>query len=313
MDRIVHPTTVDIGGGRRGFRSKDTVAGVPGTVVTATHLNAEQEELLAVIEKSGLVPDNATFNQVAKAMRSQKMNFFTATGSVNALTITPDPAFGNLASLAGVPLRIYNGIATNTGPLTLNVNGLGAQPVIGFRGGAMAGGDWPNPSILEVIWNGSAFQSLTYLPSDALTMPFLGFSGDAVSQSFPVGAVTKVAAYTNIRNGLPGATYSAGVITIATTGEYLFGVNMDALFATGANYSWAVTVSRINVSELPILSIASMPATVSTASMPNTMAGSPTGMRSLVAGDRIAAFVGQNSAAAQPMSIALKCYFMGVL
>lgn len=36
MDRIDHPTAVDIGGGRRGFRSKDTVAGVPGTVATAT-------------------------------------------------------------------------------------------------------------------------------------------------------------------------------------------------------------------------------------------------------------------------------------
>ena len=30
MDRIVHATAVDIGGGKRGFRSKDTVAGVPG-------------------------------------------------------------------------------------------------------------------------------------------------------------------------------------------------------------------------------------------------------------------------------------------
>jgi hypothetical protein len=50
MDRISGADWVDIGGGRRGFRSEDGTTGVPGTEVTAGWLNAIQEELLGVIE-----------------------------------------------------------------------------------------------------------------------------------------------------------------------------------------------------------------------------------------------------------------------
>lgn len=69
MERINHSSAIDIGGGRRGFRSKDTVAGIPGTVATATHLNAVQEELMAVIEAAGFVEDGADLTLLLKALR----------------------------------------------------------------------------------------------------------------------------------------------------------------------------------------------------------------------------------------------------
>ena len=129
MDRIVHLTAVDIGGGRRGFRSKDTVAGLPGTVVTATHLNAEQEELMAVIEKSGLAGDGADLAQAAKAIRSHRMNYRQAAGTADALTITLDPAPASWSELINVPLFVRF-TAMNTGLATLAVTGLpGAQTI----------------------------------------------------------------------------------------------------------------------------------------------------------------------------------------
>jgi hypothetical protein len=69
MDRIIHSTAVDIGSGKRGFRSKDTVAGLPGTVVTAGHMNALQEEILAVIEAADIDPDPGDLTQLLQAIR----------------------------------------------------------------------------------------------------------------------------------------------------------------------------------------------------------------------------------------------------
>lgn len=68
MDRINGANTVDIGGGRRGFRDRNLLAGLSGTQVTAAHMNAVQEELLAVIEGAGLTPDEANLTQLRAAI-----------------------------------------------------------------------------------------------------------------------------------------------------------------------------------------------------------------------------------------------------
>jgi hypothetical protein len=140
MDRIVHPTAVDIGGGRRGFRSKDTIAGVPGTVVTATHLNAQQEEFLAVIEKSGLVPSGADLTQLAQAIRSGNLNFIeTVGGTANAITATMAPPL--TAIPAGMTIVIKPATSNTLQGPTLDIDGLGAKTIY-YRGGVT--GVYPN-------------------------------------------------------------------------------------------------------------------------------------------------------------------------
>jgi len=136
MDRIVHATAVDIGGGRRGFRSKDTVAGVPGTVVTATHLNATQEEIVRTIEKAGMVPSGADLEMLLKAVRSHAMNYRAASGTVNALTVTLDP----VPATHDVRFLIVTPATTNTGAATLN-DGAGALPIKNPLGADVAAGD----------------------------------------------------------------------------------------------------------------------------------------------------------------------------
>ena len=137
MDRIVHSTAVDIGGGRRGFRSKDTVAGQPGTVLTATHANAEQEELVGFIEATGQEPSGDHLNQLTIGVRSQALNYAIAAGSANALVVELDPVI--TAHIEGLPLRIKP-IHTNTGPATLN-EGAGARPIRRYDGTPLAGGE----------------------------------------------------------------------------------------------------------------------------------------------------------------------------
>lgn len=159
MDRIVHSTAVDIGGGKRGFRSKDTVAGVPGTVVTATHLNATQEEMVTMIEKAGIAPDPADLAQLVKAIRSQRLNYVpVVAGTANALSITLDPAPTDWAQLIGVPLRIIPS-ATNTAGAVLAVTGLpGNKQVVRLGGAGLVAGDLPQSAVIELVYDSVAMQ-----------------------------------------------------------------------------------------------------------------------------------------------------------
>lgn len=68
MDRINGANTVDIGGGRRGFRDRNLLAGLSGTQVTAEFLNALQEEVLGVIEGAGLTPAAENLTQLRTAI-----------------------------------------------------------------------------------------------------------------------------------------------------------------------------------------------------------------------------------------------------
>jgi len=70
MDRVNGTDWVDIGGGRRGFRSQNAAAGIPGTEVTDKILNDVQEEICAVIENSGFVLDPENQQQLWDALQS---------------------------------------------------------------------------------------------------------------------------------------------------------------------------------------------------------------------------------------------------
>ncbi|MGN6777561.1 hypothetical protein [Rhizobium sp.] len=78
MDRINGAGTIDIGGGRRGFRDENLVAGIEGTEVTALWLNAIQEELLAVIQDAGLAPSAEDWTLLLQALRKQSLKPMTA-------------------------------------------------------------------------------------------------------------------------------------------------------------------------------------------------------------------------------------------
>lgn len=69
MDRVNGLDWVDIGGGRRGFRSQNKLAGVSGTEVAASWLNNVQEEILKVIEASGQDPSAVDDAQLWKALQ----------------------------------------------------------------------------------------------------------------------------------------------------------------------------------------------------------------------------------------------------
>ena len=83
MDRVNGADFVDIGGGRRGFRSQNLGAGVSGTEVTDVWLNAVQENLMKVIEEAGLEPDADDWTLLWQALRrsSTRVSQSIITGS----------------------------------------------------------------------------------------------------------------------------------------------------------------------------------------------------------------------------------------
>lgn len=80
MDRTQAAGYVDIGGGKRGYRNRNAVGGIAGTVIDAADRNATQEELLAIIEAAGLTPSSTNLAQVLAACRK----LFGGPGSLGA-------------------------------------------------------------------------------------------------------------------------------------------------------------------------------------------------------------------------------------
>ena len=64
MDRTNHPTAP---GGH--FNDPDPGTGAPGTTIDAAHMNAVQDELIALIEGAGLAPDRTNLAQLLEAVQ----------------------------------------------------------------------------------------------------------------------------------------------------------------------------------------------------------------------------------------------------
>ena len=92
MDRVNGARTVDIGGGKRGFRSQNRAAGINGTEVTATFLNDVQENLAAVIEGAGLALAAGDWTLLRRAI-----------ARLAVLNVANVPVLGVLSSPPGAP------------------------------------------------------------------------------------------------------------------------------------------------------------------------------------------------------------------
>jgi hypothetical protein len=109
MDRINGAGTIDIGGGRRGFRSEDLPTGTEGTEVTDEWLNAVQENILKVIEEAGLALDVDNWSLLWQAIRFTQMadGYFSVTDRRN--DPPGAPAVGDRYIVGEVPTGAWVG------------------------------------------------------------------------------------------------------------------------------------------------------------------------------------------------------------
>ncbi|MBY5763645.1 hypothetical protein HFO06_11150 [Rhizobium leguminosarum] len=137
------------------YVDRDVPGAVVGSKIPAKFPNWTMREIVDVITKSGITPDDVL--QLAAAIRSQKMNYFVPGGTANALTITMAPVPVSYTELIGVPIRLKISTA-NTGAMTLNVNGLGNKAITGKAAAALASGDAAVGDIVAVMYDGTQFQ-----------------------------------------------------------------------------------------------------------------------------------------------------------
>ena len=180
MYRISGVDTIDLGGGKQGFRDKNVNSGQPGTEVSAQWLNDIQEEICRLIENEQIPLDVSNRDQLSQAVRyliqQSQPSFAIASGSANTLEVTLIPA--PQAYTVGMPLRLIAS-APNTGPVTVNVNGLGRKPVLNCTGLPLDAGALPAGVPIQMIYSGSAFvlTGLTTIASN-------GFSAFVVAGSY---------------------------------------------------------------------------------------------------------------------------------
>jgi hypothetical protein len=95
-------------------------------------------------------------------------SFYTDTGSVNTMVITPSPAVVSYET--GRKYSIIVAV-TNTGATTLNINGLGAKNVLKNGATALTAGDIVAGQIIQVEYDGNSFQllgsGLTFVTHDS--------------------------------------------------------------------------------------------------------------------------------------------------
>ena len=126
---------------------------------STTSIGVSRFATAAEIDAATLAGATISAKEGALHIRRQPLNFFTAGGTANALTITPSPAFASKADFLNVVLRIV-APSDNTGACTLNINGLGADP-LRFKDAALISGDIPAGSIIQTCWDGTQHQILS--------------------------------------------------------------------------------------------------------------------------------------------------------
>jgi hypothetical protein len=141
-----------------------------------------------------------------------------AGGTANALTLAHTPPVRALR--AGQVFRTVLS-STNTGAVTLDVDGLGAQPVHMPSGSALPAGALLEGAVVELVWRGAAFQLL---------------AGGQVVQSLNGGPL---AGFRNLLiNGNPFLNQRGYVSGAATSGANQYTLDRWRVVTSGQNLSW---------------------------------------------------------------------------
>ncbi|MHC2481352.1 DUF2793 domain-containing protein [Rhizobium leguminosarum] len=118
MDRINGAGTIDIGGGRRGFRDENLEVGNEGTEVTALFMNMVQEELAKVIEDAGIVLSSADWTQLRQALRILNVASLNRRwAAVISMTLSSAPGAPTLGDTYLIPSNATGIWAANIGKI----------------------------------------------------------------------------------------------------------------------------------------------------------------------------------------------------
>lgn len=147
-----------------------------------------------------------------RTLQKQPWVYATAGGTANALTATLVPAPSALVDGFTIRLKTSN---PNTGTATLNVNGLGAKPIVSQDNLPLIGGEIQG--ITEFVYDGTSFR-VSGLPRSR------SFIMSGITQSLAAGVVV-LTTYSSKVIALPASTESSGSITIGAADAGIYVLN----------------------------------------------------------------------------------------
>lgn len=132
------------------YVDRNTATATRGSAIPADFFNTVQAELLSLIDAAGL-ERSAGVLQVALAIQSGRLVYGAADGTANALTVMLSPAPTGLPE--GLRLLI-KAKSTNTGAMTINVNGLGVTSIKRADGSDTGAGDAVQDQFVPLVFDG---------------------------------------------------------------------------------------------------------------------------------------------------------------
>jgi hypothetical protein len=114
-----------------------------------------QREIVALIQKSGFTPSEIDLEQLARGVRSQRLNYAEDTSTtVNLITVAYDPPL--IEYTRGLTLRVRVR-TTNEGPCSFNA-GAGTRAIRKMNGADVGPRELPAGSIATLVFDGTVFQ-----------------------------------------------------------------------------------------------------------------------------------------------------------
>jgi hypothetical protein len=133
----------------------DPTTSTAGSIPPAASIEFPQREIVNLIGNTSIVPSNADLNQLAKAIQTSQLIYGVDAGTANAYQITAKPNPGILTAGMLFLVKIGN---TNTGASVLNVNAIGAAPIVHHDGTPLKGGELVVGALEMFAYNGTQFE-----------------------------------------------------------------------------------------------------------------------------------------------------------
>lgn len=202
------------------YVDRNTPGAVAGSKVPAAAIEHPQREIANVITKAGLTASADDLLQLAKVIRSLRLNHVPATLAGSALTVTLDPAPASYDDIR--VLWVVPGAANAAGAMTININGLGAVPV------TVDGGDPPAaafkaavPAMLARTATGYALIGASIFSVATLAEALAGVDAVKLITSFTLAGAVQRGQWTYVVGAGPGNAITGTVAPAPTAYDNL--------------------------------------------------------------------------------------------
>ena len=186
--------------------------GIQGSSPPASSIEFPQREIVNAIAGCGLNPTNTDLTQLLQCIQRIASMWVVDQGFVNTIIINPPKAATAYAPGESYIVKVA---ATNSGPTTVNLSGLGQRNLMTMTGSPLPAGSIFTNGVALIAYDGLQFQLLTSSQATISEQSLLHFGVDTGATNALVSTVTP--GITSYSNGLAAFILAAHNNTGATT------------------------------------------------------------------------------------------------